>query len=994
MRFDDSDYSDYSYSNSAYEKISSLDPNCRVEADNTVQQSSCKTAVSSASIITSEAGKEVRAGVVAGEEHVLAPKVSVIIPLYNVAKFARNTLRSVCNQTLRDIEIICVDDCSNDGTSDVLKLFTKIDNRIQVIALKENSSALIARKRGVLASHGEYVMFLDGDDELMPTACEEAYNSIVKHQTDVVMFGTNVVNYRELCSAGRIRRFMEFIAPYEGEIKAEFPSFEIPESESGINNPSEVNEATENGRKVEDDNKSAVDSPYNAEKRKISISDASSLDPVSVSASVSALGYDSDSVTTTSILTSVSASETPLCRNLLKTVFVDRTFSFNLWNKIYKGDICREAFALMPELRMPKANDVFAAVYILSKCRTYFGMNVPLYCYKLGAGVTALEKLSQSDFNILISSSDVSLYIGKYLKSLSASAVTSLSPDLSSSVERMYGEIQNSIKHMLMSENVGKFISNTDNTNNSANFTELVKRWGYENVVKVLASKFWDDSRSVSLKIKDYLREHHEEYLMTHYGKASEKEQVKKNKIKNLAFYYRSIKNGGAQRVTQMLCNMLSEVKDDAGVYRYRIILITDGEAEDNEYPLNDNITRVYLPDKDETHAEAFGERFESWRRIIKTHHIDAVVTGHWMDECVFWDMLAVKSMPGVRYIVHAHNFFAVPFLHRQGYKTVNNVLSVFENCDGVVNLSEYDRDFASLYTRYSKYIPNPVTIDPATAVNSKLDKNTICWVGRIAREKQPVDLIKAMAVIVASIPDARLTIVGSGDEKILKEMNTLARKYDIADNVDFVGFTTNVSRYYVNSSVFINTSRYEGFSQTFSESMTHGLPIVTYDMPWLTFIRNNKGIVTVEQGDYVNLARNVIDLLNDREKLQNLGKLAKENITAMAQIDLAKEWGSFLDGLCSQESDKVIKSGRFQSDTDQTEESNINVNKFIIDKTIEFSQEYFNKKTEESISRINRLKSDITNERESRLRLESATDELIDSMNSKILGTLKMHMK
>jgi glycosyltransferase involved in cell wall biosynthesis len=675
-------------------------------------------------------------------------------------------------------------------------------------------------------------------------------------------------------------------------------------------------------------------------------------------------------------------------------VFVDRAFSFNLWNKIYKGDICREVFALMPELRMPKANDVFAAVYILSKCRTYFGMNVPLYCYKLGSGVTALEKLSQSDFNILISSSVVSQYISRYLKSLSASAVTSLSPDLSSSVERMYGEIQNSIKHMLMSENVGKFISNTDNTNNSANFTELVKRWGYENVVKVLASKFWDDSRSVSLKIKDYLREHHEEYLMTHHGKASEKDQVKKNKIKNLAFYYRSIKNGGAQRVTQMLCNMLSEVKDDAGAYRYRIILITDGEAEDNEYPLNDNITRAYLPDKDETHAEAFGERFERWREIIKTHHIDAVVTGHWMDECVFWDMLAVKSMPGVRYIVHAHNFFAVPFLHRQGYKTVNIVLSVFENFDVVVNLSEYDRDFASLYTRYCRYIPNPVTIDPATAVNSKLDKNTICWVGRIAREKQPVDLIKVMAVIVASIPDARLTIVGSGDEKILKEMNTLARKYDIADNVDFVGFTTNVSRYYVNSSVFINTSRYEGFSQTFSESMTHGLPIVTYDMPWLTFIRNNKGIVTVEQGDYVNLARNVIDLLNDREKLQNLGKLAKENITAMAQIDLAKEWGSFLDGLCSQKSDKVIKSGRFQSDTDQTEESNINVNKFIIDKTIEFSQEYFNKKTEESIIRINRLKSDISNERESRLRLESATDELIDSMNSKILGTLKIQMK
>ena len=239
-----------------------------------------------------------------------------------------------------------------------------------------------------------------------------------------------------MCSAGRIRRFTGFIAPFEGEIKAELPSYETPESESGINNPSEVNEATENGRKVEDDNKISADgSPYNAENRRISISDASSLEPVSSSAS----GSDSGSATTTSSSTSVSASEIQLCCNLLKTVFVDRVFSFNLWNKIYKGDICRQAFELMPEIKMPKANDVFAAVYILSKCQTYFGMNVPLYCYKLGSGVTALEKLSQDDFNVLVSSSDVSLYIGKYLKSLSASAVISLSSDLSPSVERMYG---------------------------------------------------------------------------------------------------------------------------------------------------------------------------------------------------------------------------------------------------------------------------------------------------------------------------------------------------------------------------------------------------------------------------------------------------------------------------------------------------------------------------------------------------------------------------
>ena len=67
-------------------------------------------------------------------------KVSVIIPVYNTEKFLRKCLDSVCNQTLQDIEIICINDCSTDGSLEILREYAGKDNRIKLIELFENGN--------------------------------------------------------------------------------------------------------------------------------------------------------------------------------------------------------------------------------------------------------------------------------------------------------------------------------------------------------------------------------------------------------------------------------------------------------------------------------------------------------------------------------------------------------------------------------------------------------------------------------------------------------------------------------------------------------------------------------------------------------------------------------------------------------------------------------------------------------------------------------------
>ena len=91
------------------------------------------------------------------------PKVSVIIPVYNAEKYLRQCLDSVVNQTLREIEIICVDDGSTDGSLAILQEYAANDARIKVLTQK-NQYAGVARNNGMAAAQGKYFAFLDADD--------------------------------------------------------------------------------------------------------------------------------------------------------------------------------------------------------------------------------------------------------------------------------------------------------------------------------------------------------------------------------------------------------------------------------------------------------------------------------------------------------------------------------------------------------------------------------------------------------------------------------------------------------------------------------------------------------------------------------------------------------------------------------------------------------------------------------------------------------------
>lgn len=116
-------------------------------------------------------------------------KISVIIPVYNVEKYLSRCLDSIVNQTLRNIEIICVDDGSTDNSLEILKLYAIKDNRIKIIT-QENAGAGAARNKGLEIACGEYLYFMDSDDYANTDLLEKLYSKIIKTNSDICICKT------------------------------------------------------------------------------------------------------------------------------------------------------------------------------------------------------------------------------------------------------------------------------------------------------------------------------------------------------------------------------------------------------------------------------------------------------------------------------------------------------------------------------------------------------------------------------------------------------------------------------------------------------------------------------------------------------------------------------------------------------------------------------------------------------------------------------------
>jgi glycosyltransferase involved in cell wall biosynthesis len=115
--------------------------------------------------------------------------ISVIVPIYNIKDYIRECIDSIISQTYRKIEIILVDDGSTDGSEKIVDEFEKKDDRIKCIH-KHNGGLSSARNAGLDVCTGDYIVFVDGDDFILPNLLEYLLELILSYNADIAIIGS------------------------------------------------------------------------------------------------------------------------------------------------------------------------------------------------------------------------------------------------------------------------------------------------------------------------------------------------------------------------------------------------------------------------------------------------------------------------------------------------------------------------------------------------------------------------------------------------------------------------------------------------------------------------------------------------------------------------------------------------------------------------------------------------------------------------------------
>lgn len=700
-------------------------------------------------------------------------KVSVIIAAYNVEEYIAETINSVVAQTLKDIEIVIVDDCSTDSTFDIITKCAELDDRIKVVRHEVNKSLMQVRQTGLRNASGEYVIFLDGDDKLTPDACEKAYKAIKSEKVDMLQF-----NFKLL-----------FVPPV------------LPDK----NIEREFREAA-----------------HSLEHKAISTSKAGMLDK-------KAVGDD---------------------------------INFTIWDKIYKRELLEKAGKFIPDEYLNMAEDVMYSFLIHFHARSYSYISDKLYLYRFGCGMSTTPTLSQGLMRSIAKIAYVYNYLEKWINDIGAQKECELA--LHRVHQKTYRSIAGVYLHRIQKEQREFFIS------------EILK---------------YGDLGKLVLGFSDHL---YNEFIPTEFivNKCANLGALtsKKTNAKTIGVYYFRVYNGGVE-------NVISSLTDIWVKSGYNVVLFTDEAPNKDDYYINPSVKRVIVPKMKDKKFFTRKKRIEEFRKALIENEVDVMVYNAWISPDLVLDEMIIKSC-GVNLVIHSHGLFCCELNNSDAlYAHKNSTLpTLYSFADSVVALTDVDAAWWQTVGIRSFKTVNPVQFK-MDVERAKLNGHNMLFVGRISGEKQVIDAIKIAELVRKEIPDAKLTVVGKGDEQnYINQVDDYIAKNKLGDLVDMVGFKSDTLPYYLASDVLISTSRCEGFGLALMESKLCGVPLVSYELPNLDITRECKGMVVVEQMDTKAAADAIIKMFTDEDYKKQLGKDARESFEEFYSIDLASHWKNIFE--------------------------------------------------------------------------------------------------
>ncbi len=351
-----------------------------------------------------------------------------------------------------------------------------------------------------------------------------------------------------------------------------------------------------------------------------------------------------------------------------------------------------------------------------------------------------------------------------------------------------------------------------------------------------------------------------------------------------ILFIITSLGGGGAERVLSIIANELSR--------RQIAVTICTYYSSDTAYTLDKNIKLVPLFEEGEIQTNIFSKIIEKFkffvrfRRLLKENDIDAVIS-------------FMKGMNGKAIIVSKSSNIPVVATEHTNHKCGMNLLSwverrwLYKMADAVTVLTDYDyNEFYKGFLTNVTVMPNPVDFPPIKIMPER-DK-TILASGNLNRwlGKGFDNLLKIFSKVVEDHPDWKLKIAGSGDEG-KRHLMLLSKKLNIQENVVFLGFCSNIKEELQRSSIFVLSSRYEGFPMVLIEAMSQGCACISFDCvsgPG-EIIENEIDGILVEDQNMQQMEAEICRVIENEKLGEYLGKNAINNVQRFSTKTIVHKW-------------------------------------------------------------------------------------------------------
>jgi glycosyltransferase involved in cell wall biosynthesis len=360
---------------------------------------------------------------------------------------------------------------------------------------------------------------------------------------------------------------------------------------------------------------------------------------------------------------------------------------------------------------------------------------------------------------------------------------------------------------------------------------------------------------------------------------------------------------GGMERVIAIKANYLAEVEN----YEITIATTDHRSSQAIRYPLHPKIKLIHLDIDFESHFQfsLVSKTIEHYKKLRKYKKVlKQIIDENKIDICVslcgkeidFLGSLKVdcSKIAEIHFAINNRQQFLDArkkgFLWKWiGYYRTTQLISSVKNLDEFVVLTQEDEKQWRKYCNNVHRIPNPAqltVISPAPLFNKK-----VIAVGRLSPQKGYDLLLQAWQIVMEKHPDWILEIYGDGELREKLEQKIIAS--NLSEDVKLLGNVSNIQEKYLESSIFVLSSIYEGLPMAMIEAMTCGLPIVAFDCEFgpRELITDGRNGFLVEPGNTRLLSEKIIKLIENPELRVECGKNATLKSKEFATEKIMKQW-------------------------------------------------------------------------------------------------------